>query len=155
MPKLLRDILAVIGTYIVMAIGITALLALAWMLLGADRAFAAPGVWETSTLWAGIMVVVGIAFALLGGILVAKLAARPKGATIALAAVIGVLSAITLAGVLLAPEPADPRPDDIAMLDAMSNARQPLWFALLNPVVGIAGIFIGANIIARSHKSES
>jgi hypothetical protein len=37
-----------------------------------------------------------------------------------------------------------PRPDEIPMMDAMSRAQQPVWTALLNPVLGVAGVWLGA-----------
>ena len=36
------------------------------------------------------------------------------------------------------------RPARITMTEAMAHAQQPLWVALLNPLLGAAGILIGA-----------
>jgi hypothetical protein len=46
------------------------------------------------------------------------------------------------------------RPDDrptartgeVGMMEAMMNARQPAWIALLNPVIGVVGVWIGARL---------
>lgn len=36
------------------------------------------------------------------------------------------------------------RPANTTMVDAMAHAEQPVWVALLNPLVGAAGVLIGA-----------
>lgn len=37
------------------------------------------------------------------------------------------------------------RPEGVSMWDAVSSAVQPRWLALLNPVIGVVGIMIGAS----------
>ncbi len=43
------------------------------------------------------------------------------------------------------------RPDTVTMMEAMSNARQPTWIALLNPLLGAVGVLLGA----RMYKGNS
>jgi hypothetical protein len=34
-------------------------------------------------------------------------------------------------------------------MDAMQKARSPLWFTLINPVVGVAGVLAGARLASQ------
>ncbi len=35
---------------------------------------------------------------------------------------------------------------DVSNLEAMQNAVQPLWVAILNPVLGVVGVLLGAGL---------
>jgi hypothetical protein len=41
------------------------------------------------------------------------------------------------------------RPDGITMSQAMQNARQPIWVAVLLPFLGAAGVALGAGMRRR------
>lgn len=139
-----RVIGAVIGGYVVMFIWVFALSTAAWFGLGPSGAFL-PGSWEPSVLWLAINIVVGLTGGIAGGYscaLIAKGDHRgPKG-LIGLVVVLGILFAIP---VIMGPavEPG-PRPDSLAMTDAMMKIRMPIWIALLNPVLGAVGVLLGA-----------
>jgi membrane associated rhomboid family serine protease len=152
---MVRNILAVIASFVVIYAIVIAGNAVAYTVLGPDRVYH-PGVWDITLLWGATMLVIGLVAALVAGFSCAKIARNRKGAVLTLAAVIAVLGLAQLGLVLAAPEPEDPvRPDDFTMEQAMTNARQPVWFALVNPIVAVSGILIGANVAARGHKSES
>jgi hypothetical protein len=57
--------------------------------------------------------------------------------------ILGLLAAVSV----LRPAAEDPRPDvrtgGVPALQAMANARTPVWLALLNPILGIAGVLYG------------
>ncbi|MDH5284113.1 MAG: hypothetical protein OEW80_09545, partial [Gemmatimonadota bacterium] len=82
-----------------------------------------------------------------GGRTCAAIAKDPRGPTylMGLVFVLGVVFAIPV--LTAAPDAMSalgPRPDEIPMMDAMSRAQQPVWIALLNPVLGVAGVWLGA-----------
>jgi hypothetical protein len=130
---------AVLG-YVVMFVGVFLLMTIAWMILGADGAFE-PGTWDISFVWIVASIFVGLFAAIPGGMLAEKLGdGRALKILIGIVVVLGVASAI--------PDPGSApaiRPDGISMWDAVSSAVQPRWLALLNPVIGVVGIMIGAS----------
>jgi hypothetical protein len=89
--------------------------------------------------------------AALAGGYVCALIARGGRAPLALACLVLVLGLVTAAMVLNAPPLTEPRTGDVPNLEAMTKARTPLWVALLNPVIGVAGTLAGA----RLRKSQA
>jgi len=148
MPSVLRNIAAVVVGYIVMAVIVMVTFFLAYTALGPDTTYK-PGTYEVSLLWIGIMLVFGAAAAIAGGVTCAKIASSRRGAAAALAVLVGFLGALQLVGAIMAPEPEDTaRPDEVSIAEAMQNARPSIWYAALNPIVGIAGVLIGAHLVA-------
>ncbi|HEX9691651.1 MAG TPA: hypothetical protein VGA22_06095 [Gemmatimonadales bacterium] len=145
-----RVISSVITGYVVMVVGVFALFSLAWVLLGAEASFV-PGSWEVSGAWLAASVIVGVIAAVVGGYVCAAIARDPRGprVLIVVVLVLGILFALP---VLLGagPEATGARPATVTMVEAMSNARQPVWIALLNPVLGMIGVYGGARLRSRN-----
>lgn len=137
---MLRNILAAIAGYVVMAAVLFVLFSLLWVTMGPSRAFE-PGSWEVSGGWVLGQVVLGLVAAYIGGRVCAKVAHDAGGATIliGLVIVLGVVNAL-MQGEMAA----GPRPDDLSMMEATAGARQPTWFAWLNPVIGTVGVWFGS-----------
>ena len=140
-----RIIGSVIAAYVTLFAIVLVLMSLAWLALGASGAFQ-PGSWDVSGSWVVVSVIVGLAAAIPGGMVSAAISSdrRALQALIGLIVVMGALSAWpALAGAGEAVV-SSARPDTVSMFDSMSNARQPVWIALLNPVLGIVGVIIGS-----------
>jgi len=121
------------------------LMSLTYAALGAERAFQ-PGGWEISGIWIATAIVVGLVAAVVGGYVCAMIAKDARGplALIGLVVVLGLVFAIpVLTG---DPGTAGPRPEGASMADAMANAVQPAWIALLNPLLGAVGVWLGARL---------
>ena len=43
------------------------------------------------------------------------------------------------------------RPDEVPLMEAMSTGQQPAWLALLNPLLGVVGVFVGG--LVQRHMS--
>ena len=115
------------------------------MTLGANGAFQ-PGSWYPSGGWIALTIALGFGAAIAGGYLCAAIARDSRGplGLVGLVIVLGVLSAIPA---LTGSDPvAGPRPETVPMFEAMANAVQPAWVALLNPVVGAVGVLVGARV---------
>jgi len=141
-----RIIGAVVAGYFVMFVTVFLLMTAAWLVMGANGAFE-PGGWQITSAWIGASVVVSLAAAFAGGRVCAAIARDPRDPTylMVLVFVLGVVFAIPV--LTAAPDAMaalGPRPDEIGMMDAMSKAQQPVWTALLNPVLGAAGVWLGA-----------
>ena len=137
---MLRNILAAVVGYIAMAAALFAMFSLLWMTLGPSRAFQ-PGSWEVSGGWVLGQLVLGLVGAYIGGRVCARVAHDAGGAMIliGLVIVLGVVNAL-MPGEMAA----GPRPDDVSMMEATAGARQPTWFAWLNPVIGAVGVWFGS-----------
>ena len=64
---------------------------------------------------------------------------------------LGLLSAIP---VFMTSNPAEAkiRAGAVGNMEAMMNAKQPTWIALLNPLIGVAGVMIGGRYRASASK---
>jgi hypothetical protein len=141
-----RTIAGVILGYLVIAGLVFASLTGAYAVLGADRAFR-PGTYNVSTLWIAVMFTLGLGAALAGGYVCARIARRGSAATglAGLVLVLGLLMAATaIVGAQGGGSEPAPRTGDVSNADAMKHAQTPPWIALLNPMVGAAGVLVGA-----------
>ncbi|MDH4130665.1 MAG: hypothetical protein OEW17_03005 [Gemmatimonadota bacterium] len=141
-----RIIGAVVAGYVVMFVTVFLLMTAAWLVMGADGAFEA-GSWQITFAWIAVSIVVSLAAAFAGGRACSAIARDPRGPTylMGLVFVLGVVFAIPV--LTAAPDAMaalGPRPDELPMMDAMTKAQQPAWTALLNPVLGVAGVWLGA-----------
>lgn len=142
---MLKSVGGVIVGYIVMFILVFVLFSLAYLALGANGAFK-PGTYDVSTLWLAISVVVGLVAAIVGGFICSLIAPNSK-APLALVVLVLVLGLLTAIPVLMSN---DPRPnirdESVGNMEAMMNARQPAWIALLNPLIGAVGVMLGSRM---------
>ena len=144
---MIRNIGGVVLGYITFALALFLAFSAAYLLMGANLAFR-PHTYEPSNLWLVTSVILGTASSVVGGYVCALLA-RGSKAPIALAIlviVIGLLSAIPVLRAANTSKEQVPRPAEVSNLQAMQNAVQPGWMALLNPFVGAAGVLVGARL---------
>lgn len=145
MNPTLRNVLAALLGYVVIVVIVFAAFSLLWNLLGPEGAFQ-PESYAVSGVWVTGSIVLGFVAALLGGVVCARAAAdsRAELILIGLIVILGVIAALPETA-----EVAGPRPEDIAMADAMMSAQMPRWVAWLNPVIGVLGVWLGGAIGAR------
>jgi len=151
---MLRAVLAVIAGYASMALTVMICLTGAYLALGADGSFQ-PGTYEPSLAWIIVMFVVGLVAAVEGGIVVWVIARRPKVVTamMIVVAALGVLSAIPAFLPPAADAPTE-RTGDVSSFEAATRARTPAWVAILNPVIGVAGVWMGSQLL-RQRRPEA
>jgi hypothetical protein len=144
-----RAIVSVVAGYVAIIIAVFGLMTVAWFALGVNGAFVL-GTWEVSGTWIVVMLVVSLLAAVVGGYVAAMISPDWKGPKllIGLVLVLGILMAIPA---LTGSGPAVPetRSEDVAMFDAMQTAKQPSWLALVNPLLGAAGVWLGARLRVR------
>jgi hypothetical protein len=138
-----RSILGVVAGYIVIFVILFCVLTALYLTMGSDRAFQ-PGSFRPSTLWSVIEIVVGLGAAFVGGLTCISIA-RKRGAVTALIVVILVLGALGAIPVMKAASlPEAVREGGLSNMEAMMKARQPVWMAILNPLLGVAGVLLGS-----------
>lgn len=141
---MVRFVVAVVLGYLVMLPVVFAVFTASYYLIGMDGLFE-PGSYEAARGWIAMSFGIGLVAAMTGGSLCARIAPGTT-APLWLAAVVLVLGGLmALPVVMSASTPrGGPRPLGITMSDAMAHAQQPSWVALLNPLVGAAGVLMGA-----------
>ncbi|HEX6278605.1 MAG TPA: hypothetical protein VFZ49_01200 [Pyrinomonadaceae bacterium] len=146
---MLRSILGAIAGYIIMVLVIFLLFTVAYLAMGADMAFG-PGGYDVSMTWIAVSFVLGFIAAVIAGYLAAVIGNSSTAVKI-LAGIVLVLGIVSVIMVSMSPRSTDPRTTETPNLEAMSKAQTPLWVALLNPLIGIAGVLVGGSL----HKNKA
>jgi len=120
--------------------------------MGTDGAYK-PGSWEVSTPWVIGSLVIGVFAALLGGYVCRMVSGKRRGAVIAMAVAVAVLGALEAGVQLTKARPAEPRPERVAVFEAASESYQPAWVAVVNPIIGIAGVLVGGGALGARKKT--
>lgn len=141
---MVRNILGVIVGYLAMSIFVFATFTVFYLAIGTEGAFEA-GTFKVSTLWIIGSIILSIIAALLGGWVCALISKNQKAGMV-LAAIVLVLGIIFAIPALNASEEEmnKVREGSVSNMDAMQNAKQPPVSALLNPLIGAVGVFIGS-----------
>lgn len=139
---MLRAILGVILGYVVMFVVVFVGLMVAYLAIGAEKAFK-PRSFEVSFTWICIWLVVGIVAALAGGCVCAAVS-RSRTATHVLAGLVLVLGLLSAIPSFSAPAEEE-RTAQVGGLEAMGKAHSPVWMALANPLIGAIGVLVGGS----------
>jgi magnesium-transporting ATPase (P-type) len=146
--QMLRAAGAVILGYVVMVVIVFATLTGSYLGMGSEKVFE-PGTYEVTSTWLFVMIVFSLVAAIAGGWVCAAIA-KSKGAVWALMVLVLILGGLNTIPVVMASKaPPAVRTGDVPNLEAMMNGKEPVWFALLLPFIGVAGVMIGG----RSKRS--
>lgn len=141
-----KAILAVIVGYIAMAVVIIVCFTGLQLALGTEKVFE-PGSYNASMLFNVCALAISFVAAVIGGIVAGAIARRMAPAKV-FAAIVLVLGFLMAFGNLNKPDPG-PRAGDITPFEAAQKAKQPNWYAFTIPVLGAAGVLVGASLITR------
>lgn len=141
---MVRFVGAIVLGYLVMLVAVLAIFTAAYFLIGVDGLFE-PGTYEAARGWIALSLAVALVAAMTGGSLCARISPA-SAAPLWLAAIVLVLGGLMAMPDVMGTGTArgGPRPATITMSDAMAHAEQPVWVALVNPLVGAIGILAGA-----------
>lgn len=139
---MLKSILAVIVSFVVMAIFSFAAFSCAYLALGVDRAFE-PESYDVSTIWMVVMVVVSLIGGVLGGFICAAIS-KSMGVCKVFAGIVLALGLLSAIVTTMKERPDTARSGDVPVFQAAQVAQTPLWLCLLNPVLGAVGVLLGA-----------
>jgi uncharacterized membrane protein YeaQ/YmgE (transglycosylase-associated protein family) len=137
---MIRKILGAIVGYIVFAIAIFVLFSGLYLVLGPERSFL-PGKYDPSTVWTISAFVLGFVAAAIGGLVAALIGGQ--GAVKVMAVLIVAIGALVVVSLIVANKPDEIRTGDVPNMQAMMKAREPLWVAVVNPILGVIGAFAG------------
>ena len=141
---MLKSILAVIVGYIAMAIFAFTIYSCAYLGLGVERVFE-PETYAVSTLWLVVMVVVTLLGGVFGGFICATLS-KSKGTCQVFAGIVLALGLLVAILAAIKERPSAVRSGDVPNFQAMQMAQTPAWILFLNPVLGAAGVLLGARM---------
>lgn len=151
---MIRNVLSVIVGYAAMVAMVLLGLATAYTILGADGAFE-PRLYLVTTTWLIVAWIVYVMAAIVAGI-ICKAIARTTVTPFAFALIVCVVGfALAIAAMTAGDTSSASRQGDVAMFDAMMNAKQPLLFYFVNPVIAAAGILIGGALVPTFRRSAS
>jgi uncharacterized membrane protein YeaQ/YmgE (transglycosylase-associated protein family) len=146
---MIRKILGGVAGYIVFSIGIFALFSSLYLVLGPDKAFM-PAQYHPTMLWTISAFVLGFIAAVIGGY-IAALIGKGGGVKI-MAGILVIIGAIVVVMLALDKTPEEVRTGDVPNMQAMMKAREPLWVGVVNPILGLIGVFVGGSL--RNNKED-
>lgn len=141
---MLRILASMIVGYLILFLCLFALCTGAYLAMGTEAAFQ-PGSYQVSGTWLAVSFVLSFAAAVVGG-WVSKAIARTQTGPRALAGLVLVLGLAMAAMVAMSPPPPAERPADVPSMEAMMKAQQPVWVAVLSPIIGVAGVLLGGRL---------
>ena len=141
---MLKSILAVIVSFIVMAIFSFAAFTCAYLVLGVERVFEAES-YDVSTIWMVIMIALSLIGGILGGWICAAIS-KNMGVCKVFAGIVLALGLLSGLVTIMKERPDTDRSGDVPNLQAMQMAQTPTWLCLLNPVLGAVGVLLGARM---------
>lgn len=151
---MLRTIGGVIVGYLAMFVFVFVTFTIAYLAMGTEGAFK-PASYDVTALWLGVGFVVSSIAAIIGGFVCAAIAKNSK-APMALAGLVLVLGLLMALPVLMASASDQPlvRTGNVSNFEAMQHAKQPAWWCLLNPLIGVAGVMLGARLKSGGNSGQ-
>ena len=132
---------AVCAAYSVIAVAWMVTFTIAYRLLGSERVFR-PGSYDVTPLWNLLSLVLGFLAAVLGGWICVMIDDQPWAAR-SLMIVVAVLGLVDVAATVKKSTAGSlARGDEVDNRTAMRHARKPVWVAVTNILVGVAGVAV-------------
>jgi hypothetical protein len=138
---MVRNILAVVIGYVSIFVFVFLTFTALYLALGPVQTFV-PGKFDVTMTWIVPSVALSIVCGIAGGFVCSKIGADSRAVTW-LAIVVFVLGALMALGVIFAELPPNERAADLSNMEAMMQARQPVWLAIANPIIGALSVLIG------------
>ncbi|MBL8878825.1 MAG: hypothetical protein JNG88_06855 [Phycisphaerales bacterium] len=147
--SIMRSIIAVVVSYFVIAVVGMALFFTLVAVLPKDQLLQ-PGTFRATAIVNTAAIFIGLLAAAGGGMVCTRIGG-PRPA-MALAAIVFALGAAMGVQNQMKPDPGM-RPDDMSLMDAIAKAKEPTWIAVINPILGVAGVMLGS-WLARAKPPE-
>ena len=145
---MIRSILGVTVSYAVLFLLWSALFLGAYALLGPERVFQ-PDSYEVSTLWLGLTGAITFFGAIAGGYLCAFISKNNRACQVLAFVVFLIAIFLCIKAMRRDTGGLHVRAGEVTKLEAVQLAVGPTWMHLLNPVLGAAGVLLGARMKLR------
>jgi hypothetical protein len=140
---MLRSIVGMVVGYAVIFLFFLAVFTGVYFTLGVERIFE-PDSYEVSRLWLVLSAALSLCGSILGGYVCAAISKSKRTCEV----FAGIILIILI--LFCVPKMRDPTPHvragEISSMDAMRLTQMPTWMHLLNPVLGTAGVLLGARM---------
>jgi uncharacterized oligopeptide transporter (OPT) family protein len=146
---MIRKILGAVVGYIVFFFCVFLLFTGLSVVLGPDRLFL-PGNYDPSMMWIIGAFVLGFIAAAMGGYVAALIG--KSGAVKVMAGLVVLIGAIVFVQLLRENRAVETRTVDLPTMEAMFKAREPLWVAVVNPLLVVIAVFAGGAL--RKNKES-
>ena len=146
---MIRKILGAVAGYVVYFFGLYLFFTGFSVALGPDRLFL-PGNYDPSMLWFLGVFILGIVAAMIGGYVAALIG--KSGAVKIMTGLVLLVCAFVFVMLLRENKPVKPRTVDLPTMEAMFEAREPLWFAAVNPFLIVAAVLAGGALRKKQEK---
>jgi MFS family permease len=136
----MRTVFAVIVAFIAMSIFAFGLSILPWYVYGLDGVLE-PKRFDTTAMITAYSLVISFVGAVLGGFIVRRIGRSMIGVVVlAILCLIG--GAANAIGQMYKPEPSV-RQSGVTIMEAVQQRKEPAWYTLLIPLIGVGGVMIG------------
>lgn len=146
---MIRKFLGAVVGYIVFFFCLFLLFTGLSLVLGPDRLFL-PGNYDPSMMWIISAFVLGFIAAAIGGYVAALIG--KSGAVKIMAGLVVLIGAIVFVQLLRENKAVETRTVDLPTMEAMFKAREPLWVAVVNPLLVVIAVFAGGAL--RKNKES-
>jgi hypothetical protein len=140
---MLRSIVGMVVGYAVIFLFFLAVFTGVYFTLGVERIFQ-PDSYEVSRLWLVLSAAISLCGSILGGYVCAAISKSKRTCEVFAGIILIILILFCI------PKMRDPTPHvragEISSMDAMRLTQMPIWMHLLNPVLGAAGVLLGARM---------
>ena len=136
----MRTVLGVIVALLTMVVVVSAVSVAPWLVLGVD-AVLKPGGFDTTTSYTAIALVAAALGGLIGGGICSALT-RSRTAVYVLAVFALVGGMTNVVGQARKPQPG-PRASGLTVTEAITQRKEPMWFTLVIPCLGVLGVLRG------------
>jgi peptidoglycan/LPS O-acetylase OafA/YrhL len=147
---MLRTLAGIIVGFLVMAVLVVATFGITMAVLGMDNILKPGAYWTTDTF--NIIVLAGGVLAAIVGGMVCKLITRDSKATLALAAIVLALGAVSAVTNMNRPDP-PARTGTPTITDIQTHGKEPTWFGISKTVLAVAGIVVGSSLVKRARAT--
>ena len=147
---MIRKILGAVVGYVVFFFCVFLLFTGLSRVLGPDRLFL-PGNYDPSMMWIIGAFVLGVIASAIGGYVAALIG--KSGAVKIMAGLVVLIGAIVFVQLLRENRAVETRTVDLPTMEAMFKAREPLWVAVVNPLLVVIAVFAGGAL--RKNKEGS
>lgn len=152
---MIRGIIAVIVSYVAMALMAFICFTAMFLVLGPDGSFE-PGTYKLSMVWMLVSYLVVFIATIIGGWICIKVG-KTWGAVTGLIVLCVVFGAMDVkVNMDRAEEQMNtvrPEGESMSNIEAMQSAQSPMWFVMTSPIVYVVGVLIGARIGGCSNQS--
>jgi hypothetical protein len=123
-----------------------------WLLFGVDGVLD-PGTFDTTTAINIYSLIVSLVGGIFGGWIAATIG-RSRVTVLVLLG-LGLLASIGNVFVHISKAEPGPRTASVSVIEAVSTRKEPLWYTLVIPVLGAAGILIGGRMTFRKSDGSA